>query len=100
MSTKSGVPEVVDRVEAKFLMTPIQNTIISGYALRKTHHHLGRYLALDDLEGLLGIEKHSISHFHGHKISIFRGLYGYQTLNVASCAMANPWRLLSVKICH
>jgi hypothetical protein len=63
---------------AKLLMTPMRNAAVTGPALRKSHHQVGWYLAVEFLADIIGIEEHSILHVEGHDTSGYRLKHGHK----------------------
>ncbi|OAL44871.1 hypothetical protein IQ07DRAFT_663182 [Pyrenochaeta sp. DS3sAY3a] len=79
-----------DRVAAKLLMTSMRDAAVCGPDLRKTHSHVGWYLATELLAQLIGVEETPIQHVQGHMTSGFRLLHEPQTLIVALMRGGEP----------
>ena len=75
---------------AELLMTPMRNSSVSGPALREAHRLVGRYLALEFIAGVIGLEKYSMRHVQGHKIDGFRLANENQTIIVALMRGGEP----------
>jgi uracil phosphoribosyltransferase len=78
---------------AKLLMTPMRNAAVTGPALRKSHHQVGWYLAVEFLADIIGIEEHSILHVEGHDTSGYRLKHEAQTSIVALMRGGEPMAL-------
>ncbi|KAI1430537.1 uracil phosphoribosyltransferase-domain-containing protein [Xylaria sp. CBS 124048] len=79
-----------DRSAAKILMTPTRDAGIKGPALRKAHHRIGQYLAIEFLPQVVGLEEYEISHVQGHGTSGFRLCKQSQTLIAALMRGGEP----------
>jgi uracil phosphoribosyltransferase len=57
---------------AKLLMAPMRNASIQGRDLREAHHQVGRYLSIEFLSELLGLEKYLMPHVQGGQTEAHR----------------------------
>ncbi|OAP62770.1 hypothetical protein AYL99_01997 [Fonsecaea erecta] len=78
---------------SKILATPMRDVANSGPSLRDAHGRTGRYLALQTLPDLLGIEEHMIQHVQGHSFAGTRIAQQDRTLIVALMRGGEPMAL-------
>ncbi|RYP66260.1 hypothetical protein DL771_007912 [Monosporascus sp. 5C6A] len=90
---KAQVLDATGRQAARLLMTPTRDSRVSGHRLREAHHHVGRYLAVEYVAEILGLEEYSIPHVHGHQTSGYRVRNEQQTLIVALMRGSEPMAL-------
>lgn len=69
---KLRILHATDRTAAKLFMTPMRDASVFVPALRRAHHDVGRYLAIEVLADAIGTEEYSIPHVQGHQVSGFR----------------------------
>ena len=79
-----------DRNAAKLLMTPMRDANMAGPVLREAHRCVGRYLAVEFLSDVTGIEEYQIPHVQGHYTSGYRILDEQKTLIVALMRGGEP----------
>jgi uracil phosphoribosyltransferase/phosphoglycolate phosphatase-like HAD superfamily hydrolase len=72
------------------LATPMRDAANSGPALRDAHWQTGRYLALQTLPDLLGVEEYMIQHVQGHQVAGTRIAYQDKTLIIALMRGGEP----------
>ncbi|KFY67435.1 hypothetical protein V496_01626 [Pseudogymnoascus sp. VKM F-4515 (FW-2607)] len=84
------VYHATDRNAAKLLMTPMRNNKFAGPALKEAHHDAGRYLAVEFLSDVIGVEKYQIPHVQGHPTSGYQLFHESQTLIVALMRGGEP----------
>ncbi|QPC70838.1 hypothetical protein HYE68_001590 [Fusarium pseudograminearum] len=56
-----------DRAAAQLLTAPTRDASISGPALRKAHELVGRYLAIEFITQLIGLQEYTIPHVQGYQ---------------------------------
>ncbi|KAH7120460.1 uracil phosphoribosyltransferase-domain-containing protein [Dactylonectria macrodidyma] len=56
-----------DKDAAKLLTSPTRDASVAGPALREAHSHVGRYLAVEFVSRLIGLEEYAIPHVQGHQ---------------------------------
>ncbi|RDA86961.1 hypothetical protein CP532_6729 [Ophiocordyceps camponoti-leonardi (nom. inval.)] len=62
-----------DTNAARLLMTPTRDAAMAGPALRRAHQEVGRYLAVEHLSDVMGLEEYDMRHVqgsvtHGHRL--------------------------------
>lgn len=72
-----------DKPAAKLLASPTRDANLAGVSLRDAHRKIGRYLALEYVSELLGLEEHPIPHVQGHEVAGHRLRHEGQTTIVA-----------------
>ena len=77
----------------KLLMTPTRDASVAGPALRAAHQTLGRYLGLEYLPTILGLEEYPIQHVQGHHTNGHRLQNERQTTIVALMRGGEPMAL-------
>lgn len=82
-----------DNSGAKILATPMRDAGIAGPALRKAHHQVGFYLAIEFMTDLIGLEKNPVTHVLGSSVSGYRLSHESQTLIVALMRGGEPMAL-------
>ena len=68
-SSRYQPPQVfhaTDKSAAKILMTSTRNAVVAGPALREAHSRIGKYLAIEYITDLIGVEEIPIQHVQGH----------------------------------
>lgn len=78
------------KAAAKLLMSPMRDATNSGPILRKTHVSVGRYLAMEFLSDIIGLEEYPIPHVQGHIDKAFRLAHEKDTLIVALMRGGEP----------
>lgn len=78
---------------SQILATPMRDAANSGPSLREAHNQVGRYLALQALPDLLGVEEYMISHVQGHQVPGFRVTEQDRILIVALMRGGEPMAL-------
>ena len=90
------VPSITHFTEtrlSRMLATPMRDAANSGPVLRQAHWQTGRYLALQTLPDLLGIEEYMIQHVQGHQVAGSRVAQQDKTLIVALMRGGEPMAL-------
>lgn len=87
------VLHATDRNAAKLLMTPMRDGTVAGPNLREAHHRVGRYLAIEFVTDIVGLEEHAILHVQGHSTSGFRLRHEKKTSIVALMRGGEPMAL-------
>ncbi|KAF4950098.1 hypothetical protein FGADI_8437 [Fusarium gaditjirri] len=59
--------DATNKSAAKVLMSPMRDAAVSGPALREAHANVGRYLAIEYVSKIIGLEEYTIPHVQGHK---------------------------------
>ncbi|MCJ1417150.1 hypothetical protein MMC32_003489 [Xylographa parallela] len=75
---------------AKLLAAPMRNAAIAGPDLREAHRRVGRYLALEFLADVLGLEQPPIQHVLGHQTRGYKLVHEQQTTIVALMRGGEP----------
>lgn len=78
---------------AKLLATAARDARIAGPALRDVHGHIGRYLAIEYLTDVIGLEEIQITHVLGKQTSGFQFRGEKQTTIVSLMRGGNPMAL-------
>ncbi|OAA69839.1 HAD-like domain protein [Cordyceps fumosorosea ARSEF 2679] len=78
---------------AKLLMSPTRDASISGAALRQAHQELGKFLALQLLTEVIGVEAIEVPHVQGHQTTGFRLAHEAQTTIAALMRGGEPMAL-------
>lgn len=78
---------------AKLLATPTRDARVKGPALMDCHRSIGRYLAIEHISDLMGVESYEIPHVQGHQTSGYRLSCERQTLIVALMRGGEPMAL-------
>ncbi|EAU33679.1 predicted protein [Aspergillus terreus NIH2624] len=84
------VVHATDKSAAKLLMTPMRDAALAGPRLREAHRQCGRYLALEYVSDLIGVEPCDILHVQGHNTTGFRLAREERTLIVALMRGGEP----------
>ncbi|ESZ91850.1 uracil phosphoribosyltransferase [Sclerotinia borealis F-4128] len=92
-SGKLPVFDATNKNAAKLLMTPTRDATNQGPALRDHHRSIGRYLAIEFMSEVIGVESFDIPHVQGHQTSGHRLLHESQTLIVALMRGGEPMAL-------
>ncbi|RYP26224.1 hypothetical protein DL768_011789 [Monosporascus sp. mg162] len=92
-TSKAQVLDATGKQAARLLMTPTRDSRVSGHRLREAHHHVGRYLAVEYVAEILGLEEYSIPHVQGHQTGGYRVRNEQQTLIVALMRGGEPMAL-------
>lgn len=79
-----------DKNAAKLLATPMRDKGVAGPDLRRAHRRAGRYLAIEYLADVVGLEKSPIQHVLGHHTGGYRLLHEQQTTIVALMRGGDP----------
>ncbi|RDA96308.1 hypothetical protein CP533_1685 [Ophiocordyceps camponoti-saundersi (nom. inval.)] len=82
-----------DTNAARLLMTPTRDAAIAGPALRKAHRQVGRYLAIQHLSDVMGLEEYEMRHVQGSVTSGHRLRDEERTLIVALMRGGEPLAL-------
>lgn len=82
-----------DRSAAKLLMTPMRDASVCGPGLRQVHHDVGRYLAMEFLSDMIGLEEVAIPHVQGHNTTGFRIFHEQKTSIIALMRGGGPMAL-------
>ncbi|KAH8430781.1 uncharacterized protein LDX57_008444 [Aspergillus melleus] len=61
-----------EKAVSKLLQTPMRDASLAGPPLQEAHRRCGRYLAVEYLGELIGLETYDIPHVQGHRTSGFR----------------------------
>ncbi|KAB8291104.1 hypothetical protein EYC80_009792 [Monilinia laxa] len=78
---------------AKLLATPTRDARIKGPALMDFHRSIGRYLAIEHISDLVGVESYKIPHVQGHQTTGHRLSHERQTLIIALMRGGEPMAL-------
>lgn len=87
------VVHMSDRNSARMLMTATRDAQIRGPDLREAHRHVGRYLAIQCLSEVVGVEEYPIRHVQGAWTSGFRLRDARKTCIVALMRGGEPMAL-------
>ena len=79
-----------ERNAAKLLATPMRNAAVAGASLRNAHRRVGRYLGIEYLTDVLGLEECPIQHVLGHPERGFQLFHERQTTIVALMRGGEP----------
>ncbi|MCJ1437912.1 hypothetical protein MMC27_007299 [Xylographa pallens] len=79
-----------EKSAAKLLAAPMRNAAIAGPDLREAHRRVGRYLALEFLADVLGLEQPPIQHVLGHQTRGYQLFHEQQTTIVALMRGGEP----------
>lgn len=90
LSTFGLTIHIVAQPTANILMTPMRDAANSGSVLRRAHKETGRYLALQYLPAILGVEPFEISHVQGNVTEGFRIKNEASTLIIALMRGGEP----------
>ncbi|EQB55517.1 hypothetical protein CGLO_04560 [Colletotrichum gloeosporioides Cg-14] len=82
-----------EKAAAKLLMTPTRDASIAGPGLRAAHYEVGRYLAIEFLAEILGVEEYPIPHVQGHMTAGHRLLGEESTVIIALMRGGEPMAL-------
>ncbi|EFE39764.1 hypothetical protein TRV_05500 [Trichophyton verrucosum HKI 0517] len=75
---------------AKLLMTQMRNANVAGPHLCRAHMSVGKYLAIEFLSDVIGVEEYSIPHVLGHETNGHHLYHESQTLIVAVMRAGEP----------
>lgn len=75
---------------AKLLATPTRDRSVHGPGLNAAHKAIGRYLAMEYISGIIGIEEYPIHHVQGHTVGGYRLRKEDNTLIVAVMRAGEP----------
>lgn len=78
---------------AKLLATRMRDAQFEGPALRKAHHRAGRYLAVEFLTRIIGVEEHKITHVLGNSAIGYQLRHESRTTIVALMRGGGPMAL-------
>ncbi|MCJ1473510.1 hypothetical protein MMC13_002161 [Lambiella insularis] len=81
--THSNLRHATEKSAAKLLMTPTRDATIAGPVLREAHNHIGRYLAIEFLADLIGVETYQMTHVQKHPTEGYRLQHEKETTIVA-----------------
>ncbi|KAM3520368.1 hypothetical protein MY4038_009448 [Beauveria bassiana] len=84
------VVHATDTGAAKLLMSPTRDASVAGITLRKAHENAGKFLALQFLTEIIGVEEFSVPHVQGHQIAGFCLAHELQTTIVALMRGGEP----------
>ncbi|GES63612.1 hypothetical protein ATEIFO6365_0007029900 [Aspergillus terreus] len=84
------IVHATEKNAAKLLMTPMRDAALAGPGLREAHRQCGRYLALEYVSDLIGVEPCDILHVQGHTTNGFRLAREERTLIVALMRGGEP----------
>ncbi|TVY92422.1 hypothetical protein LAWI1_G003821 [Lachnellula willkommii] len=82
--------EATHTTSSKLLATPTRDAGIAGPSLRKSHHHIGWFLATEYVSGLIGLERYDIPHVQGGLTDGYRLLDEKKTCIVALMRGGEP----------
>ncbi|TVY17589.1 hypothetical protein LARI1_G005524 [Lachnellula arida] len=82
--------EATHTTSSKLLATPTRDAGIAGPSLRKSHHHIGWFLATEYVSGLIGVERYDIPHVQGGVTDGYRLLDEKKTCIVALMRGGEP----------
>ncbi|QSZ28995.1 hypothetical protein DSL72_003504 [Monilinia vaccinii-corymbosi] len=91
--TRLQISHATGKNVAKLLMTPTRDATNKGPALRDYHRSIGRYLAIEFISEVIGVESYEIPHVQGHQTIGHRLLHESQTLIVALMRGGEPMAL-------
>ncbi|RYP65667.1 hypothetical protein DL769_006246 [Monosporascus sp. CRB-8-3] len=92
-TSKAQLLDATGKHAARLLMTPTRDSRVSGPQLREAHHRVGRYLAVEYVAEVLGVEEYSIPHVQGHQTGGYRVRDEQRTLIVALMRGGEPMAL-------
>lgn len=87
------ISHATEKPTAKILMTPMRNATISGPRLREAHEEVGRYLAVEYVTAIVGVEQYPIQHVQGYVTNGYRLFRERETLIVALMRGGEPMAL-------
>jgi uracil phosphoribosyltransferase/phosphoserine phosphatase len=82
-SRRFEVHHATEKNAAKVLVTRMRDSSVMGPALRDAHWEAGKYLALQYVSEIIGVEEVQIQHVQGHTIAGHRLLHEEKTLIMA-----------------
>lgn len=82
--------EATHETSSKLLATPTRDAGISGPSLRKSHHNIGWYLAIQYVSHLINVERYDIPHVQGGVTDGYRLLDEKKTCIVALMRGGEP----------
>ena len=91
-STHGGLQVLcpTDTNAAKLLATPMRDAAVAGPDLREAHRCVGRYLAMQFLTDVVGLEQTPIRHVLGHQTMGYQLFHEHQTTIVALMRGGEP----------
>lgn len=91
-STHGGLQVLcpTDTNAAKLLATPMRDAAVAGPDLREAHRFVGRYLAIEFLADVIGLEQTPIRHVLGHQTMGYQLFHEHQTTIVALMRGGEP----------
>ncbi|RCI09852.1 hypothetical protein L249_3834 [Ophiocordyceps polyrhachis-furcata BCC 54312] len=89
----SPVVHSTDTNAARLLMTPTRDAAVAGPALRRAHREVGRYLAIQHLSDVMGLEDYEMRHVQGSVTNGHRLKDEERTLIVALMRGGEPLAL-------
>ncbi|KAJ5471916.1 hypothetical protein N7539_008485 [Penicillium diatomitis] len=87
------ISHATEKATAKLLMTLMRDSAISGRRLRDAHEEVGRYLAVEYLTAVVGLESYPLQHVQGHITNGYRLFRETETLIVALMRGGEPMAL-------
>ena len=82
-----------DTNDAMLFVTPMRDAAVAGSDLREAHRCVGRYLAIQFLTGVVGLEQTPIRHVLGHQTLGYQLFHEHQTTIVALMRDGEPMAL-------
>lgn len=83
LSRRFQVFHATEKNAAKILMTRMRDSSVVGPALRDAHWEAGKYLAIEFISDIIGIEEFQIRHVQSHSVAGHRLLHEDKTLIMA-----------------
>ncbi|KAJ5110331.1 hypothetical protein NUU61_001588 [Penicillium alfredii] len=87
------ISHATEKATAKVLMTPMRDSTISGPRLREAHQEVGRYLAVEYVTAIVGLESYPLQHVQGYVTNGHRLFREKETLIVALMRGGEPMAL-------